>query len=410
MKQIDLFQHVAGVYGQSHDSQIDNRTLYREVAKQVGNKEPGKKAPIGKAASMRSPFQRKIRWQQQTLKTLGLLEKVKGKRGTWKLTEEGKKKLQPATPGVSMLAFSTNLGLAIWGDMAEVFNRLGEPIYLCLTSPPYPLRNPRAYGNPRESEYVDFICTALEPIVANLVPGGSIVLNISNDIFMDKSPARSLYRERLVLALHDRLGLYKMDELIWNNPSKPPGPVQWASVQRVQLNVAWEPVYWFTNDPDQVRSDNRRILEPHTEEHIKFIEKGGITWEPKSYCDGVHKQRHGAYSKPTTGRIPRNVIRQPHNCPDLKQTRRAVDKLGLPNHGATMPLALARFFVEFLTEKDDLVVDPYGGWATTAKAAELTDRRWITTEKILQYIRGGAERFLNAPGFRFEQWVEDTFV
>jgi hypothetical protein len=49
------------------------------------------------------------------------------------------------------------------------------------------------------------------------------VRKISNDIFIAKSPARSLYRERLVLALHDRLGLWKMDELIWENKSKPQG-------------------------------------------------------------------------------------------------------------------------------------------------------------------------------------------
>lgn len=398
MGQMDLFAHIADAYCSARDGQVENKDLYRIVARDAGLKEIGRKVPIGKSGQLRSPLRRKIRWHQQTLKHLGVLERVPGQRGVWRLTEEGRKQLTPAPRGQVVLAYSTDLGVALWGSLEDVFSRLGEPIHLCLTSPPYPLRRPRAYGNPGEAEYVDFICAALEPIVANLVPGGSIVLNISNDVFMEGSPARSLYRERLVLALHDRLGLYKMDEMIWHNPSKPPGPVQWASLQRSQLNVAWEPVYWFTNDPARVRSDNRRVLEPHTEKHLKFVRDGGCK-VVRSYSDGAYRQRPGSYSRPTEGRIPRNVIRQPHNCPDLKATRKAAAGLGLPAHGAPMPLALARFFVEFLSEKGDLVVDPYWGWGTTGKAAEEAGRRWLGTERMLELACGGAERFRHSDGF-----------
>lgn len=380
---------------------LDNEGLYQAVAARAGmqDEDLARKEPIGKAASLRSPIKRKIRWYQQTLKTLGLIEHVPGERGIWRLTDAGKKKLHPAKPTVALLAFSTDLGLAIWGDCNHVFSRLDEPIHLCLTSPPYPLRRSRAYGNPSEAEYVDFIVRAMEPIVKNLAPGGSIVINVSNDIFEYKSPARSLYRERLVLALHDRLGLHKMDELIWHNPSKPPGPTWWASINRVQLNVAWEPVYWFTNDPARVRADNRRVLEPHTEQHLRFVQRGGVTWEPKSYSDGAYQHRPGAYSSPTPGRIPRNIIRQPHTCADLRQTRDAVANLGLPIHGAPMPLALAQFLVEFLTEPGELVVDNFFGWGTTAKAAENAGRRWMGAELMLELVRGAAERFREFSGF-----------
>lgn len=37
---------------------------------------------------------RKVRWLQQTLKQLGLLSKVNEKRGYWKLTNQGKKKIR----------------------------------------------------------------------------------------------------------------------------------------------------------------------------------------------------------------------------------------------------------------------------------------------------------------------------
>ena len=83
-----------------------------------------------------------------------------------------------------------------------------------------------------------------------------------------------MYCERLLLALHDRLGLRLMDRLIWENRSKPPGPFQYASKARTQLNVVYEPIYWLTNNPHAVKSNNRRVLLEHTEKHLKLIRQG----------------------------------------------------------------------------------------------------------------------------------------
>ena len=71
-------------------------------------------------------------------------------------------------------------------------------------------------------------------------------------------------------------------------------------------------------------------------------------------------------------------------------------------HGALMPLGLAQFLVEFLTDpdKEHLVVDPFGGWNRTGLAAELAGRPWITTELFSQYAVTGALEFLNRPGFK----------
>jgi len=240
--QLDLFDHVSSTYGSTHDGRLGNKTLYQTVASRAGIScdELASRVPIGRSRQEHSLLKRKIRWHQQTLKHLGLIEHVDGERGLWRLTDLGEKKLRRALPDVGMLAFSTDLGIAIWGSCQRVFPRLDTPIVLAITSPPYPLRKPRAYGNPGEHEYVDFICRTLEPVVANLAPGGSLCLNVSNDIFETGTPARSLYLERMLLALHDRLGLHLMDRLVWHNKSKPPGPIQWASKERVQLNVAWE--------------------------------------------------------------------------------------------------------------------------------------------------------------------------
>lgn len=71
-----------------------------------------------------------------------------------------------------------------------------------------------------------------------------------------------------------------------------------------------------------------------------------------------------------------------------------------------MPLRVAEFLVRFLTQEEDIVVDPFGGTLTTAMAAERTGRRWLVVEKMLAYLRGGAERFLQAPGFDMADGIE----
>lgn len=398
--QLDMFEHVAAVYARNSLGAIPNEILYESTAKlaHIPMDTVNHREPIGNDGKQYSVVKRAIRWHQQTLKKMGLLERAE--RGTWQLTEKGKRQLTKADPQVAMLGFSTHLGIAIWGCSKRVFSSIDEPITLCVTSPPYLLRKPRDYGNPQdEREYIDFICHSFEPIVHNLVPGGSICLNISNDIFEQGSPARSMYCERLLLALHDRLGLKLMDRLIWES-NKPPGPIQWASIQRVQLNVGYEHVYWLTNDPSRVRSDNRRVLQEHTKEHLKLIQSGGVQ-KNASYCDGAYKLRAGkSFANNTPGKIPRNILKFSSTCADKRSLAKVAASLGLPIHGATMPLDLAKFLIQLLTSENDeeLVADPFGGWFTTAKAAEALGRRWISSEIMLEYIQGGAERFRNAPG------------
>lgn len=400
MNQLDLFTHIGAAYAEAPGGALENATLYRLVAERAGMDPThmNARSPIGIAGSLRSPVKRKIRWYQQTLKQLGVIERIPGERGIWRLTESAGNDLHKAASGVKLVAFSTDLGVAIWGRCQEVFSGLGEPIALCVTSPPYPLRQARAYGNPDEARYVDFICHALEPVVRNLLPGGSIVLNISNDIFEPKSPARSLYVERLILALHDRLGLALMDRMPWVNFSKPPGPTYWACVNRVQLTTAYEPVFWFTNDPARVRSDNRRVLEPHTDRHTKLMRAGGAC-RTAVYGDGAYKIRPDSYGRITEGKIPRNVIQRGHSCNDTRAYREHAAALGLPPHGAMYPTSIPDFFIRFLTEPGELVVDTFGGTIKTGLAAERLGRRWFVTEWILEYLRGAAELFRNHTGF-----------
>lgn len=404
---IDL---VASLYKQNPELTIDNASLYKMVSKRSGlsESELSLKVPIGISGQKHSLAHRKIRWSQQSLRRMGIIERVKGERGIWRLTEDAKRELNSAKPGVKVLAFSTDLGLAVFGSCMDLVNSLDQQVMLCLTSPPYPLSKGRRYGNPDQKEIVNFIMSALEPVIEKLDERGSLVVNVSNDIFLPGSPARSTYVERLIIALEDA-GLSLMDRLVWRNESKAPGPVHWASKTRQQLNVSYEPIMWFCKNPLLVKSDNRRVLEPHSDRHLKLIAAGG---EARTSCnsDGSYRLREGSFGASTAGKIPKNVISRGHRCGYGLQYQKAAQALGLPVHGAGQPFSIAEFLIKFLTDEKDIVFDPFGGRLMTSMAAEILNRQWISTEINLQYIRGAAELFRDRPGFYLNPQIKRAFA
>tara|TARA_R110001606_G_scaffold66971_2_gene153682 strand:+ start:20175 stop:21437 length:1263 start_codon:yes stop_codon:yes gene_type:complete len=399
-EQLDLFGSTIKAYLKNPDGELTNSQLYSAVGSAVGT-DPDAAShhqPVGKSGAVRNLFHRQIRWYQQTLKSMGILERVNDKRGVWRLSDKAQKELLPVRRTVKVLGFSTELGVALWSHAEDGFENLDQEVMLCFTSSPYPLSSPRAYGNVRVEDFVDFICESLKPVIERLSDEGSLVLNLSNDIFLSKSPGRSTYLERVMLALEDRMGLTLMDRIPWINPSKPPGPTRWASITRQQLNVSWEPILWFAKNPLKVKSDNRRVLVPHTERHARLIAQGGES-RTTDYGDGAYRLRAGSFSNPTAGAIPKNVINRSHRCAWGDQYKRYAEANGLPSHGAGMPYSIAEFFIALLTDVGDLVADPFGGRIMTGRAAESLGRRWWVTERMLQYVAGGAGLFRDAKGF-----------
>lgn len=397
----DLFMPLLTAYMGSEE--LTNDQLYARLVDggHVSQEAMDAKAPVGKEGVLFSLAKRRVRWWQVELKNLGIIERVPQERGRWRLAaglpvDDDQNKLTPAPPGVMLLGTSTDLGVSIWGSCLDVFGGLEESIAVCITSPPYPLTRPRAYGNVSAQEWVDWICRHLEPIVRKLLPGGSIAVNISNDVFIAGSPARSLYREMFVIAMHQRFGLFKMDEVIWSAPNKAPGPCMWASKNRMQLNTGYEPVYVFCNDPLKSFASNQRVLQPHSEAHMKLIQRGGEK-RSRVNSDGAYRIRQGAFSRATEGRIPKNVLTISSTDHEQRKLQALARERGWATHGASMPLALAIFLVQYLSRPGDLIVDPFGGSMTTPKACEMLGRLWIASEIMAEYIHLGGLRL--SPGF-----------
>lgn len=392
--QLTLWQSVADVYLKAGDREVKNADMYRLAAAAAGvpQEKFDEVAPIGKDGVPHKPMARTARWVQQTLRARGIIERVSDKRGVWRLTREAKTELHQINRGFVVLGYSTRLGTMLWADCRDAIDCIEQPISLVLTSPPFALARARAYGNCAPAEYVDFICSVLEPIVPKLAVGASLALNITQDVFLSRSPGRELIVERLLIALNDRLGLRKMDTLVWASNSKPPGPVQYASKTRQQLNCGWEPILWLCRDPQHCFADNRRVLQPHSDRHLKLIAQGGEKREG-SYSDGRYVIKPGSFGNPTPGRIPRNVIGIGHACASQRAYKRQAAASGLPAHGAPWPLSLTEFLIRFLTAEGMLTADIFSGSGTTALACERLNRPWVACDTVAEYVAGSALRF-----------------
>ena len=58
-----------------------------------------------------------------------------------------------------------------------------------------------------------------------------------------------------------------------------------------------------------------------------------------------------------------------------------------------MPRALVEFFLRFLTDEGDAVLDPFAGSNTTGAVAETLGRRWVSVEADWTYATHSIGRF-----------------
>jgi site-specific DNA-methyltransferase (cytosine-N4-specific) len=69
--------------------------------------------------------------------------------------------------------------------------------------------------------------------------------------------------------------------------------------------------------------------------------------------------------------------------------------VGIKGHPARFPQRLPEFFIEFLTQPEDVVLDIFAGSNTTGAAAEVRGRNWLAFELEQRYLAASAFRFLH---------------
>lgn len=328
---------------------------------------------------------RHVRWVRQQAKEKGL---VAGDPGTWALTGKGKRALHEARPGLVVTVFTTPAGVAMWGLVESALGLIEDrSVNLVLTSPEFALVASKEYGNRPEREWLDWMVELVRTLLPKLTPDGSLFIDLGQ-AYRPGEPSLSGYQHRLWVRLVEELGLYSNHEITWVNKAALPAPAAWVTVRRLRLKNAVNTLYGFGLSP-WAKSDNRHVLVPYSEAMKKVLERG---WRAQERPSG-HVLT--GFTRDNGGAIPPNYLEVANTVSNDPYSRRCRAE-GLPIHPARMPQAVAELAIKLTTEPGDLVLDPFGGSGTTAAVAEKLGRRWIVTDKMLEYLLGGRHRFPDA--------------
>lgn len=282
--------------------------------------------------------------------------------------------------------YKTELGALYCANSLQFLQSLpSDSVDLVVTSPPYALHFKKEYGNASQQEYVAWLLPFANEIKRVIKPSGSFVLNLGG-AWQPGAPIRSLYQFRMLLALVDQVGFELAQEFFWFNPAKMPAPAEWVNVRRIRVKDSVEYIYWLVKDP-MAKADNRRVLQPYSLDMKRLIRRGvKETVRPSGHVINT------SFASDQGGSIPSNLIQCGNNESNSAYIRNSKIS-GKRIHPARFPAELPRFFIEFLTSANDLVLDPFAGSNTTGYVAETLGRRWIGVEIKQDYADESRLRF-----------------
>ena len=303
--------------------------------------------------------------------------------------------------------YETRFGRLYQGDCEDVLSRYPvtrrhRKVQLLFTSPPFPLNHKKKYGNLTGQAYVDWLAS-LGPLFSDYITDdGSIVIELGN-AWVPGSPTMSTLPLQTLLRFLSEADLHLCQEFIFFNPARLPSPAQWVTVERIRVKDAFTRVWWMAKS-ERPKADNRRVLTEYSDRMKKLLRTG-------TYNSGRRPSDHRigttSFLTDNGGAIPPNVI-----VPPLDQVLAdSLELLSIPNtssddayqrhcrdngvspHPARMAPALAEFFIEFLSDAGDLVLDPFAGSNTTGWMAEKLRRRWLSIEADAGYASASSARF-----------------
>ncbi|MCL5999734.1 MAG: site-specific DNA-methyltransferase [Chloroflexi bacterium] len=287
--------------------------------------------------------------------------------------------------------YRTNRGVAYVGDALDLLRCLSDSsIDLVLTSPPFALQRQKEYGNTDEQGYVDWLLPFTAEVKRILKDTGSFVIDLGG-AYRKGRPVRSLYNYRVLMRLCDEQGWNLAEEFFWFNPAKLPSPIEWVNKRKIRAKDAVDTVWWFSKT-DFPKADISQVLVPYSDRMKLLLQNGERYYSPKKRPSGHDISRRFIEDK--GGAIPSNLLQIP-NTESNSQYLRFCQSTGVEPHPARFPQRLPEFFISFLTEADDVVLDIFAGSNTTGAAAENLSRKWIAFELDQGYLASSAFRFMS---------------
>lgn len=287
--------------------------------------------------------------------------------------------------------YETALGKAFLGDSRLLMDLLpDESINLVITSPPFALQREKEYGNKPQDEYIDWLITFASKIKRILTKDGSFVLDLGG-AYVSGKPIRSLYNYKILIRFCEELDFRLAEEFFWHNPSKLPSPIEWVNKRKIRVKDAVNTVWWFSKS-DNPKANVHNVLVPYSERMERLLKNSAKYYTPNKRPSGHDISAH--FAKRNGGAIPSNLLNIPNSESNSKYLR-FCKMVGAKGHPARFPKKLPNFFIRFLTDPEDLVLDIFAGSNTTGEAAEELGRKWLAFEEDTSYLATSVFRFLD---------------
>lgn len=287
------------------------------------------------------------------------------------------------------VSYTTGRGSCVCGDSLDVLQKFpDESIDLVMTSPPFALQRKKEYGNQPQNAYVDWFLQFGKAVYPKLKETGSFVVDLGG-AYCKGRPVRSLYQYRLLIRMCDEAGYRLAEEFFWYNPSKLPSPIEWVNKRKIRVKDSVNTDWWFSKS-DFPKADAKKVLVPYSKSMTKLLGSNGTYYRPKERPSGhIMSDR---FNINNGGAIPSNLLKIPNSESNGHYLKYCKD-LSIRSHPARFPLPLPEFFIKFLTDPGDLVVDIFSGSNTTGEAAEKLGRNWISIEMDQGYMASSVLRF-----------------
>lgn len=294
--------------------------------------------------------------------------------------------------------YSTNLGsmyqMALEDFLDFETDNLRGKVNLILTSPPFPLNRKKKYGNLNGEAYINWLTEISKRLTSLLTDDGSIVIEIGNS-WESGFPVFSTLPIEALLEFKKASNLYLCQEFIVFNPSRLPSPIEWVNKKRIRVKDSFTRVWWLSKTPFP-KANNKNVLVEYSSSMKKLL-------KVKKYNSGKRPSEHVIGEKSfftnNNGAIAPNVLTLSNTNSNDKYIKYC-KKHSLLLHPARMPRELPDFFIKFLTNEGDLVLDPFAGSNTTGEIAQLLSRKWLSVEVNEVYVEGSKGRFILEPAIK----------
>jgi len=277
--------------------------------------------------------------------------------------------------------------MIIEGDCFDLIKlQPDNSVDLVITSPPYVdiVNYGKNISIKKPQEYCDWLLPLFNEIERVLKPSGSFILNINDNC---KNGLRNPFIYELIYRSQKETKLRFYDTYIWHKKNGIPN----GSNKRFRNTTEF--IFHFVKNQKELKFYMDRIMEEPsqaTKDRSKNswnITNHGETKEGKR----INKKYLSDY-KPTSIR-PDNVFRF-HTAGYARDNH--------IKHPAPYHKQLPEYFIKFLTDENDVVLDPFAGIGTTGLPCKDMNRQFIGYELNPKYVDFGNKRI---NGEELEKWL-----